>query len=170
MECAKAIAMVMADFPEWEVVIAGARRFENSSPGSYEAEIAKALAPLGARARMTGFLPIDQIHDLQQDAAIIACPSVWHDPMPKAVLEALAAGSALLTTRRGGIPEVAEGRALIVDNPDIQSFADALHRLVADKPYRESLQRAAWDDFPFTADRMAADADAIRARALRRQP
>ena len=170
LECAKAIAMVMADFPEWEVVIAGARRFENSSPGSYEAEIAKALAPLGARARMTGFLPIDQIHDLQQDAAIIACPSVWHDPMPKAVLEALAAGSALLTTRRGGIPEVAEGRALIVDNPDIQSFADALHRLVADKPYRESLQRAAWDDFPFTADRMAADADAIRARALRRQP
>lgn len=170
LECAKAMAMVMADFPEWEVVIAGARRFEDSRPGSYEAEIAKALAPLGARARMTGFLPIDQIHDLQQDAAIIACPSVWHDPMPKAVLEALAAGSALLTTRRGGIPEVAEGRALIVDSPDIQSFADALRRLVADKPYRESLQRAAWEDFPFTADRMAADADAVRARALRRRP
>ena len=86
--------------------------------------------------------------------------------MPKAVLEALAAGGALLTTRRGGIPEVAEGRAHIVDTPDVEGFASALQRLVADQSYRETLQRAAWQDFPFTAARMANDADAIRARAI----
>ena len=39
--------------------------------------------------------------------------------MAKTGLEALAVGSALLTTRRGGIPEVAEGRAHIVDTPDV---------------------------------------------------
>ena len=166
LECALAMALVLKDHPEWEVVIAGARRFEDSTPGSYEGQIASALAPLGKRARMTGFLPIDQIHDLQEQAAIIACPSIWHDPMPKAVLEALAAGSALLTTRRGGIPEVAEGRAHIVDTPDVDGFATALHRLVTDVSYREALQHAAWQDFPFTAARMARDADTIRARAI----
>jgi len=166
LECAQAMAMVMKDHPDWQVIIAGARRFEDSAPGSYEGQIAKALAPLGKRARMTGFLPIDQIQDLQEQAAIIACPSIWHDPMPKAVLEALAAGSALLTTRRGGIPEVAEGRAHIIDTPDVESFATALRRLLADSAYRETLQQSAWQDFPFTATRMATDADAIRARAL----
>jgi glycosyltransferase involved in cell wall biosynthesis len=115
---------------------------------------------------MTGFLPIEQIHELQQEAAIIACPSIWHDPMPKAVLEALAAGSALLTTRRGGIPEVAEGRAHIVDMPDVESFAAALRKLITDGSYRKALQQSAWQDFPFTSKRMAADADAIRAEAL----
>ena len=157
---------MLKDHPEWEVVIAGARRFEDSTPGSYEGQIARALQPLGPRARMTGFLPIEQIRELQEEASIIACPSIWHDPMPKAVLEALAAGGALLTTRRGGIPEVAEGRAHIVDTPDVESFASALQRLVADQSYRETLQRAAWQDFPFTAARMANDADAIRARAI----
>ena len=170
LECAQAMAMVMKDHPEWEIVIAGARRFEDSAPGSYEGQIAAALAPLGPRARMTGFLPIEQIHELQQQAAIIACPSIWHDPMPKAVLEALAAGSALLTTRRGGIPEVAEGRACIVDTPDVESFALALQKLLTDRQYREKLQQSAWQDFPFTAERMAADADAVRARALTTSP
>jgi glycosyltransferase involved in cell wall biosynthesis len=168
LEFSKALSRVVGQHPEWEVVIAGARRFEASEPGSYEAQIADALAPIGNQARMTGFLPKAQLLELQQQSAIIACPSIWDDPMPKAVLEALAVGSALLTTRRGGIPEVAEGRAHIVDTPDVDSFANAIDRLIVDQSYRESLQKSAWDDFPFTASRMAADADAIRARALGR--
>ena len=36
LECAQAMAMVMKDHPDWEIVIAGARRFEDSAPGSYE--------------------------------------------------------------------------------------------------------------------------------------
>ena len=168
LEFSKALSRVVGQHPEWEVVIAGARRFEASEPGSYEAQIADALAPIGNQARMTGFLPKAQLLELQQQSAIIACPSIWDDPMPKAVLEALAVGSALLTTRRGGIPEVAEGRAHIVDTPDVGSFANAIDRLIVDQSYRESLQKSAWDDFPFTASRMAADADAIRACALGR--
>ena len=168
LEFSRAVATVLDRHREWEVVVAGARRFETSEQGSYEAQIADALAPIGKQARMTGFLPKADLLKLQQQAAIIACPSIWDDPMPKAVLEALAVGSALLTTRRGGIPEVAEGRAHIVDTPDVESFVDALERLVTDKLYRESLQTSAREDFPFTAERMATDADAIRAFALGR--
>ena len=168
LEFSQALAAVLGRYPEWEVVIAGARRFEASKPGSYEAQIADALAPIEGQTRMTGFLPKDQLLELQKQAAIIACPSIWDDPMPKAVLEALAVGSALLTTRRGGIPEVAEGRAHIVDNPDVSSFADAIDKLVSDQTYRERLQDLAWQDFPFTASQMADDADTIRATALGR--
>ena len=167
LEFSQALAKVVGRHPEWEVVIAGARRFETSDPGSYEAQIHAALAPIGTQARMTGFLPKAELLELQQQAAIIACPSIWDDPMPKAVLEALAVGGALLTTRRGGIPEVAEGRAHIVDTPDVSNFETAIERLVTDDTYRRGLQKSAWDDFPFTATRMAADADAIRAFAIR---
>ena len=92
LEFSKALSRVVGQHPEWEVVIAGARRFEASEPGSYEAQIADALAPIGKQARMTGFLPKAQLLELQQQSAIIACPSIWDDPMPKAVLEALAVG------------------------------------------------------------------------------
>jgi len=166
LECARALTTVLRDRPNWNVLVAGARRFDESKPGSYEAGVAVALKPLDERARMLGFVPAADVRILQQEAAIILCPSLWHDPMPKAVLEALAAGSALLTTRRGGIPEAAEGRAHIVDDPTVENFAAALTRLVTDDDYRTDLQRTAWRDFPFTASKMADDADAIRMAAI----
>ena len=73
---------------------------------------------------MTGFIPLDQVRDWQERAAIAACPSLWQEPLGKVVVEALAAGCAVLTTRRGGIPEVAEGRALIIDKPSVATFRD----------------------------------------------
>jgi len=166
LEFASALGEVLPNAPDWEVVIAGARRFETGSKDSYQQAVENALAPLGSRAQMTGFLPLRDIRTLQEQAAIIACPSIWEEPMGKTIIEALAAGSALLTTRRGGIPEAAEGRAHIVDDPTVENFAAALTRLVTDDDYRTGLQRTAWRDFPFTASKMADDSDAIRMAAI----
>lgn len=166
LECAEAIASILPKYPEWRLIIAGARRFEEATPGSYEEQIARAIAPLGNRAEMRGFIPIEDIRTLQASAAISACPSLWDDPMPKAVLEGLAAGCALLTTRRGGIPEVADGRALVVNDPSVASFTAAFDKLLGDNTYRKMLQDTAWSDFPFPATKMAADADQIRLQIL----
>ena len=166
LECASALATVLIDRPEWKVVIAGAKRFENAKQDSYGEAVFHALAPLGERAKMTGYLEKSEIRALQQEAEIIACPSLWQEPMGKTVIEALAAGSALLTTRRGGIPEAAEGRAHIIDSPNAETFVAALEKLVDDDAYRTGLQQTAWDDFPFTASRMADDADAHRAATI----
>jgi len=115
---------------------------------------------------MLGFIPIAAMRDWQARAAISACPSLWQDPMPKAVLEALAAGCALVTTRRGGIPEVAEGRALIIDKPSVENFAHGFDKLLSDAAFRKNLQNTAWQDFPFTDKAMAEAADKLRLRAL----
>ena len=93
-------------------------------------------------------------------------PFQWQEPLGKTGLEALAAGSALLTTRRGGIPEIAEGRAHIVDEPDADTLAGSLRQLITDDTYRHQLQQTAWNDYPFTATKMAADAATARMTAL----
>ena len=166
LECASAIAKVLQDHPEWKLIIAGAKRFEESAPGSYENKIATVIKPLKERAQMLGFIPIADMRDWQARAAISACPSLWHDPMPKAVLESLAAGCALITTRRGGIPEVAEGRALIIDSPSVENFANGFNKLLGDSAFRQKLQQIAWQDFPFTDTAMADAADQLRFQAL----
>ena len=166
LECAQALAGILPNHPDWRLVIAGAKRFEAATRGTYEAQISKVIESLGEQAIMTGFIPIDEVRKWQAKAAISACPSLWNDPMPKAVLESLAAGCALLTTRRGGIPEVADGRAHIVDTPSIEQFRAAFEKLLTDDIYLKRLQDAAWNDFPFTANAMADDADALRAQCL----
>ena len=166
LECATAIAKVLQDHPKWKLVIAGAKRFEESAPGSYEDKIATAITPLKKQAKMLGYIPIADMRKWQARAAISACPSLWHDPMPKAVLESLAAGCALITTRRGGIPEAAEGRALIIDPPSVENFAKGFDKLLVDSAFRQKLQQIAWQDFPFTDTAMAEAADQLRMQAL----
>jgi glycosyltransferase involved in cell wall biosynthesis len=166
LECAHALANILPRYPEWKLVIAGAKRFESAQMGDYEKQIAAAVESLGGQVQMTGFIAIEDVRKWQAKAAIAACPSVWNDPMPKAVLESLAAGCALLTTRRGGIPEAAEGRAHIVDTPDVQSFTAAFETLLGNAEYRHKLQDVAWQDFPFTATAMADAADALRAEYI----
>ena len=106
---------------------------------------------------------------LQARAAVAACPSLWDEPISKVVLESLAAGCALVTTRRGGIPEVAENRAFIVDDPNVATFTSAFETLLGDDSVRRELQDKAWNDFPFTAKKMAEDADSLRLLALLRE-
>ena len=166
LECAQALADILPSYPEWRLVIAGARRFEQANPNSYEAKVAKAIKPLGNQAEMTGFIPLDQVRDWQERAAIAACPSLWQEPLGKVVVEALAAGCAVLTTRRGGIPEVAEGRALIIDKPSVATFRDGFAKLLKDDPFRHQLQSIAFTDFPFTSTAMANKVDALRQAAF----
>ena len=52
-------------------------------------------------------------------ADIAVVPSMWEEPFGLTVLEAMAAGLPLITTRSGGIPEICEGVATIVDRENI---------------------------------------------------
>jgi glycosyltransferase involved in cell wall biosynthesis len=82
------------------------------------------------------------------------------------VVEALAAGCAVLTTRRGGIPEVAEGRALIINKPSVATFRDGFTKLLKDDQFRHKLQSIAFADFPFTSTTMANKVDLLRQAAF----
>jgi len=115
---------------------------------------------------MTGFIPIDTVRDWQERAAIAACPSLWEEPLGKVVVEAMAAGCAVLTTRRGGIPEVAEGRALIIDRPSVSSLRAGFEQLLTNDKLRLELQAKAWADFPFTSEAMANRVDGLRHIAI----
>ena len=168
LEAALAIAEILPFYPDWKLVIAGARRFKDAPAGSYEAKVGKAIVPLGSQAEMLGFIPPDAVRLWQERAEIAACPSIWQEPLGKVVVEALAAGCAVLTTRCGGIPEVAEGRALIIDNPTVSAFCDGFNTLLSDDTLRHDLQKKAWDDFPFTSAAMANKVDILRQSVITR--
>lgn len=166
LETAEAIAEVLPKFPDWRFRLIGARRFEDSPENDYARSVRAALEPLGHQVEMLGFLPSAAVRQHQADAAITLAPSQWQEPAGLVVLEALAAGSALITTRRGGIPEYAENRALLLDDADSRAIAQALEALLADPARRAALQATAWSDYPFSLEAMAAAIDAARAEVM----
>ena len=155
LEACKGALPVLLSHPDWQICIAGGKHFKNSAPSAYENEIAQLLAPLGERAILLGHQPLSVIQQWQQTSEICIVPSRWQEPGGLTVLEALAAGTALITTQKGGIPEFANGRAMMVTSPDPLLFADAIAHLIENETDREALQQRAWDDFPFTAQAMS---------------
>lgn len=58
-------------------------------------------------------------------------------------VEALACGVAVIASDRGGLGEVAQGHALMMDQPSVETLAAALHDVLTDEALRIDLQRRA---------------------------
>ena len=165
-EAAEAVAEILPNHPDWRFQIIGARRFEESKQSPYELTVKSALDKLGDQAEMLGFMPLAEVNRYQAAAEIILVPSQWQEPAGRVVIEALVCGAALITSRRGGIPEYAEGRSIVLDTPDSTAIAQALSSLLENPAERQALQAKAWSDYPFTHSAMAADMDRARDRLL----
>lgn len=55
-----------------------------------------------------GFKSGNELHELVRNAMGVVVPSRWHENYPFVILEAFAAGKAVIGTRRGGIPELVQ--------------------------------------------------------------
>lgn len=88
---------------------------------------------------------LDDTRDTVCSADIIVVPSIWGDAFPLSVLEAMAAGKALIATRVGGIPEqVGDGPcAVLIPPSDGEILARELAQLILDENKRLALGQAA---------------------------
>jgi glycosyltransferase involved in cell wall biosynthesis len=107
-----------------------------------EAELAAAIAevPAGLRLLRPGYLPLAQIPALLGGAGVVAYPSLG-EGFGLPVLEGMACGAPVLTTRRLSLPEVG-GDAVAYCEPDADSIAAELTRLLDDPQRRVELGRA----------------------------
>jgi len=77
-------------------------------------------------------------------ARIYALPS-YHEAMPVSLLEAMAAGLPVVSTRVGGIPDVVDDEVdgLLIDAGDVKALTAALARLISDDKLAMQLSHAA---------------------------
>lgn len=71
------------------------------------------------RIVFTGFIPYEKVPDYLHLADVAVLPSMWEEPFGLTIVEAMAAGLPLITTRSGGIPEICEGVATIMERGNI---------------------------------------------------
>jgi glycosyltransferase involved in cell wall biosynthesis len=105
-------------------------------------------------------------------ASDIVAMASFHEGLPMAALEAMAARKPLVATRVGGLPQlVREGQTgLLVPAGDAAALADAVQSLVADQPRRERLAAAAFSEVQrqYSFDRTVARYEGVYQSAFRR--
>jgi glycosyltransferase involved in cell wall biosynthesis len=96
-------------------------------------------------------------------------PSVWRDSCPTVVMEAMAAGSPLVASRIGGIPDlVTDGvSGLLVEPGSVDELRGALERIITDRALASRLAAGGRDGVTaFTASRVVPRIEAVYADAL----
>jgi glycosyltransferase involved in cell wall biosynthesis len=118
--------------------------------GPDRGDLARRIAALGlTEVELAGALPQDRVRAILARAAVVVHPSVtteagMMDGIPVALMEAMATGCAVVSTRVSGIPELVEdGRSgLLVEQRDADALAGAIARLLADRDLAARLGRA----------------------------
>ncbi len=118
---------------DWEFWIAG--------DGPYLKQLQKLASGANARVRFLGFVPRSELAELYRSARIFVFPSLQEN-FPMVLLEAMAAGCAVVTTSAPGCLEVVGDAAVVVEPGSTAALKDALARLIADDAAIERLRAA----------------------------
>jgi glycosyltransferase involved in cell wall biosynthesis len=120
-----------------------------------EDEILAAAAQRGKEVRLTGFVPDDDLAALYAACALFGYPSLY-EGFGLPVLEAMAAGAPVVTSRISSLPEVGGDAVVYVDPEEERSIAHALVGLLRSPEKRSALAaRARLRAAQFSWDRSA---------------
>jgi glycosyltransferase involved in cell wall biosynthesis len=117
------------------LVLAGGRGWDE------DVDRAATETPAGLRLLRPGYVPLEQLAGLLGGAQVVAYPSRG-EGFGLPVLEAMACGAPVLTTRRLALPEVG-GEAVAYCEPEVADIERALRALLDDPAERSRLAAAA---------------------------
>ena len=123
------------------LVIVGANFYKSGIVSPFEEQLKERMKNIKDKVVFTGYVDYPIIPRYYAAADVMVMPSMWDDPAPITILEAMACGKALITTDSGGIPEyVGEDNCIVVrrDGNTVDKIAEKLDMLL-DNP--EEIQR-----------------------------
>lgn len=116
------------------LVIAGASGWKNS-------ELHSLLSKLGDQVKLLGYVRDDDLPALYSAASAFVYPSIY-EGFGLPVIEAMACGTPVITTNGSSMKEIAEGAAILVDDPaDEREISRQLSRLFEDQEIAADLTR-----------------------------
>ena len=114
-----------------KLLVIGASFYGNDTHRSpFTERLEKACQEIREQVIFTGFVDYQQIPSYLKMGNLAVVPSLWEEPFGLTVVEAMAAGLPLIATKSGGIPEICEGVATLVDREQLaEQLATAIDRL-----------------------------------------
>ena len=96
---------------------------------------------VGERVSVVGLVPLERLLPMYQRYDLFVLPTLPGEGIPRVLLEAMASGLPVVTTRVAGIPSLVthDVNGLLVDEPTGPAVAEALARVITDAPLRRRL-------------------------------
>ncbi|MFF3021347.1 glycosyltransferase family 4 protein [Gottfriedia sp. NPDC057948] len=138
----RALPTLSKTFKDLALVIVGSNWFSQNNVTDYVAYIRAIAKKQDVPIITTGFVSPFEIHNWFAVADLFVCTSLWQEPLARVHYEAMAAGLPIVTTARGGNPEVIipGENGLIVENPvDPDEFATKITEILSNKTIMKNM-------------------------------
>ena len=107
----------------------------------FERSLRTLASSSGFEVEFVPFVGKAELADFYRRASVVCVPSIFDEPFGLVAAEAMACGTALVASRRGGLPEVGGDAARYIDPEDTAGFAAVVADL-ADHPDTVTWMRA----------------------------
>jgi glycosyltransferase involved in cell wall biosynthesis len=129
----RAFARIAPSLPEHQLVLVGQRGWRCATT------LREAARPeLRSRVVLPGYVPEADLPGLMSGATAFVYPSLY-EGFGLPVVEAMACGTPVITSRSSSLAEIADGAAFLVDPCDERALAEAFSALATDAGLRERL-------------------------------
>ena len=141
----EAFHQIHTHLPNTRLIIAGSSFFSGAAKTAYEQSLVELAKPVSKGIMFTGFMPHEKLKYLYSAVDIVVLPSVWQDPCPLVVLEAMASGTCLISTAVGGVPEVLKDgvNGLLVKSGNAVEIAKAVSEILKTPIKKAEIERVA---------------------------
>jgi len=139
VEAALALQSILPARPEWKSVFVVSEPERNPA---YFAELSRVASPLGGQLEIRVNRPFSEVKALNEIAAIALIPSRWREPFGRTCLEAIAGGSAVVSSGSGGLREISDAFAIYA-KPEPPDIAAAVLQLIDNSQMRAHMADAA---------------------------
>ena len=146
-ELLDALRLLASDYPELHLVFAG------NGPEEEPLKQRAAETGLDGRVRFAGYVRGAEKAQLMRESGIFVFPTYYGEGCPVSLLEAMAAGMAVVTTPVGGIPHIITGgvNGILLESVSPETIAAALRSLLAEpgklRAMSERNSREAWEKY-----------------------
>lgn len=126
----------------YKLLIVGAPLNALQTKTKYQEKIEKEIEKISSNVIFTGFIKYDEMPQMYKISDIAIMPSIWDDPAPLSIIEALCCGLPIITTDSGGITEYANNKCAIFNNRDdnlINNLTKSINRLIEDEEKRKNM-------------------------------
>lgn len=140
----EAMKLIIRKHPRTALVVVGSKWYGDRTVSEYASKLRTRALKVSPYVYFTNFIPVDRLPGYYTMSDVLVVPSQWQEPLARVQYEAMAAGIPIVSSSRGGNPEIVlhDKNGLIVEEYDIpEAYAVAIGTLLGNKVKRIRLGR-----------------------------